>query len=326
MFERFTDAARRAMVIAREEARALNHPTVRVEHILLGVLEDTGGITAQAIALQGLDLDAIRSSTQEAIGERSEHAPELIYNSDGVKKAIKLTLIEALELHHDYIGTEHLLLGLMREMDGAAAQVLAQHGANLAAVRETVRELARTIRPPGRPSLDGAPPASPARAPARFREMFERFTDRARRVVVLAQVEARHLNQSHIGTEHLLLGLLNDSDGVTYLALTSLGIDPAAVRLSVINVIGEGTDAPPGHMPFTPRVKKVLELSLRESLQMGHNYIDSQHILLALIREGKGVAAQVLIHLGAHLETMREIVTAFADGTTASRATPGQTA
>jgi len=144
--------------------------------------------------------------------------------------------------------------------------------------------------------------------------MFERFTDRARRVVVLAQVEARHLNQSYIGTEHFLLGLLNDSDGVTYRALMSLGIDPASVRLSVINVIGEGSEAPPAHMPFTPRAKRVLELSLRESLQMGHNYIDSQHILLALIREGKGVAAQVLIHLGAHLETMREKVTALAEG------------
>lgn len=149
MSERFTDAARLVMVRAREQARSLNHPTVRVEHILMGVLEDTGGIGTQALASQGLDVDAIHSSVREAIGERIEPAPEVIFNSDGVKQAIKMTLLEALSLHHNYIGTEHLLLGLMREEDGAAAQILAHHGANVDATRDTVRELVKTL--PGKP-------------------------------------------------------------------------------------------------------------------------------------------------------------------------------
>jgi hypothetical protein len=135
--------------------------------------------------------------------------------------------------------------------------------------------------------------------------MFERFTDRARRVVVLAQEEARLLNHNHIGTEHILLGLIHEGEGIAYLALTELGISLDAVRAQVEAEIGQGSEAPGGHIPFTPRAKKVLELSLREALQLGHNYIGTEHILLGLIREGEGVAAQVLVGLGAGLDRVR---------------------
>jgi len=138
--------------------------------------------------------------------------------------------------------------------------------------------------------------------------MFERFTDRARRVVVLAQEEARLLNHDHIGTEHILLGLIHEGEGVAYLALTELGISLDAVRAQVEAEIGQGSEAPGGHIPFTPRAKKVLELSLREALQLGHNYIGTEHILLGLIREGEGVAAQVLVGLGAGLDRVRQQV------------------
>jgi hypothetical protein len=135
--------------------------------------------------------------------------------------------------------------------------------------------------------------------------MFERFTDRARRVVVLAQEEARLLNHNHIGTEHILLGLVHEGEGVAYLALTELGISLEAVRAQVEAEIGQGSEAPGRHIPFTPRAKKVLELSLREALQLGHNYIGTEHILLGLIREGEGVAARVLVGLGAGLDRVR---------------------
>src|SRR5699024_7608868 len=125
--------------------------------------------------------------------------------------------------------------------------------------------------------------------------MFERFTDRARRVVVLAQEEARMLNHSYIGTEHILLGLIHERDGVAAKALQTLDVYPGAVREQVREIIGHGQQGPYGHIPFTPRAKKVLELSLREALQLGHNYIGTEHILLGLIREGEGVAAQVLV-------------------------------
>ena len=138
--------------------------------------------------------------------------------------------------------------------------------------------------------------------------MFERFTDRARRVVVLAQDEARRLDHNYIGTEHILLGLVKEGEGVAAKALEALGIGLAAVRQQVEEIIGRGQETPGGHIPFTPRAKKVLELSLREALQLGHDYIGTEHILLGLIREGEGVAAQVLVSLGADLNRVREQV------------------
>src|SRR5213080_4312901 len=144
--------------------------------------------------------------------------------------------------------------------------------------------------------------------------MFERFTDRARRVVVLAQEEARMLNHNYIGTEHILLGLIHEGEGVAAKALESLGISLEAVRSQVEEIIGQGQAAPTGHIPFTPRAKKVLELSLREALQLGHNYIGTEHILLGLIREGEGVAAQVLQKLGADLNRVRQQVIQLLQG------------
>ncbi|AZA08471.1 ATP-dependent Clp protease ATP-binding subunit [Corynebacterium pseudopelargi] len=144
--------------------------------------------------------------------------------------------------------------------------------------------------------------------------MFERFTDRARRVIVLAQEEARGLNHSYIGTEHILLGLIHEGEGVAAKALESMGISLEAVRQEVEEIIGHGTEAPVGHIPFTPRAKKVLELSLREGLQMGHKYIGTEFLLLGLIREGDGVAAQVLVKLGADLPRVRQQVIQLLSG------------
>ena len=144
--------------------------------------------------------------------------------------------------------------------------------------------------------------------------MFERFTDRARRVVVLAQDEARELNHNYIGTEHILLGLISEGDGVAAKALESMGISLEAVRSEVVDIIGRGAQPPSGHIPFTPRAKKVLEYSLREALQLGHKYIGTEHILLGLIREGEGVAAQVLVKLGADLPRVRQQVIQLLSG------------
>jgi ATP-dependent Clp protease ATP-binding subunit ClpC len=152
--------------------------------------------------------------------------------------------------------------------------------------------------------------------------MFERFTDRARRVVVLAQEEARMLNHNYIGTEHILLGLIHEGEGVAAKALESLNISLEAVRQQVEEIIGQGQAAPTGHIPFTPRAKKVLELSLREALQLGHNYIGTEHILLGLIREGEGVAAQVLQKLGADLNRVRQTVIQLLSGYTGGKGEP----
>src|SRR5271170_3027586 len=167
----------------------------------------------------------------------------------------------------------------------------------------------------------GLDPTRPRPAPVREEsdDMFERFTDRARRVVVLAQEEARMLNHNYIGTEHILLGLIHEGEGVAAKALESLGISLDAVRQQVEEIIGQGQQAPSGHIPFTPRAKKVLELSLREALQLGHNYIGTEHILLGLIREGEGVAAQVLVKLGADLSRVRQQVIQLLSGYAGSK-------
>jgi ATP-dependent Clp protease ATP-binding subunit ClpC len=143
--------------------------------------------------------------------------------------------------------------------------------------------------------------------------MFERFTDRARRVVVDAQEEARALDHSYIGTEHLLLGLIAEGRGVGAKALEALGISSGTVRQQVEEAVGRGQHTPSGHIPFTPKAKKVLEESLRESVHLDHHYIGTEHILLGLIREGDGVAAQVLSGLGADLDRTREQVIRLLD-------------
>ena len=154
--------------------------------------------------------------------------------------------------------------------------------------------------------------------------MFERFTEKARRVVVYAQEEARMLNQNYIGTEHLLLGLIREEEGLAAKALTSLDISLEDVHQQVEELIGRGTYVPTGHIPFTPRAKKVLELSLREALQLGHSYIGTEHILLGLIREGEGVAAQVLLNLGADLEKVRSAILQLLSGFHGKPSEPGE--
>ena len=146
--------------------------------------------------------------------------------------------------------------------------------------------------------------------------MFERFTDRARRVVVHAQVEARLLNHNYIGTEHILLGLLHEGEGVAAKALEKVGMSLEDVRSEVEAIIGKGHSEPTGHIPFTPRAKKVMELSLREALQHHHNYNVTEHILLGLVREGEGVAAQVLVRRGAQLDRVRAEVLGLLSGFT----------
>jgi ATP-dependent Clp protease ATP-binding subunit ClpA len=138
--------------------------------------------------------------------------------------------------------------------------------------------------------------------------MFERFTNRARHVVVLAQEEARQLQHNYIGTEHILLGLLGEPDGLAFRALERFGMSLDGAQEDVKAIVGTGKSAPSGHIPFTPRAKKTLELALREALQLHHNYIGTEHILLGVIREGEGVGAQVLKQHAADLATIRAAV------------------
>src|SRR3954469_17535208 len=144
--------------------------------------------------------------------------------------------------------------------------------------------------------------------------MFERFTERDRQVVVPAQEQAPTLKQNYNGNEHILLGLLREEEGLAARVLESLDITVERVRAQVVRIVGSGEEVTSGQIPFTPRAKKELELSLREALQLGHNYIGTEHILLGLIREGEGVAAQVLVKLGADLNRVRQQVIQLLSG------------
>ncbi len=144
--------------------------------------------------------------------------------------------------------------------------------------------------------------------------MFERFSDNTRRVIVLSQEEARLLGHNYIGTEHILLGLTAEPDGTTAALLADLGVELPALRERVATLIGTSEDEPSGHIPFTPRAKKVLELSLREALLLRHSTIAPEHLLLALVREGEGVAAQILVAVGADADRVRKAVLAHFGG------------
>ncbi len=283
----------------------LNHNYIGTEHLLLGLVHEGDGVAAKALESLGISLEVVRQQVEAIIGKGIEPPPGPIPLTPRTKKVLELTLREATELGHSHIGTEHLLLGLIREGEGVAAQVLTHLGADFSRVRLQVIQLLRAYRK--------EPAAEQADESGSVPSMPERFTVRARRVVVLAQEEARMLNHNYIGTEHLLLGLVHEGEGVAARVLESLGISLVAVRQQVEAIIGQGIQPPPGHIPFTPRAKTVLELSLREALELGHNYIGTAHILLGLIREGEGVAAQVLALQGADLSRVRVQVIRLVD-------------
>ena len=155
--------------------------------------------------------------------------------------------------------------------------------------------------------------------------MFERFTERARQVVVLAQEEARTLKHNYIGTEHILLGLLREEEGLAARVLESLDITVERVRAQVVRIVGSGEEVTSGQIPFTPRAKKVLELALREALSLGHNYIGTEHILLGLVRLNEGVAARVLLDFDADCEKIRNEVIRMLSGPGGQRLGAGHT-
>jgi ATP-dependent Clp protease ATP-binding subunit ClpA len=316
MFEQFTDRARRVVVLAQEEARMLNHNYIGAEHLLLGLTHEGEGVAAAALERMGISPDTIRQQVEEIIGAGQQAPTGHMPFTPRAKKVIELSLREALQLGEHNIGTEHLLLALIREGDGVAAQVLVRLGADLVRTRQLVIQLHQSYQ-----ASSDNPPVAAAASPTTPRAAWAsqdislpqgtdraRFTDQAWQLLLLTQDEARQFNHNYIGTEHLLLGFLREGGEIAARALESLGISLEAVRQQVEEIIGQGQQAPSGSIPFTPRARKVLELALREAGQLGHNYIRPEDVLLGLIREGDGVAAQVLVKLGADLNRTRQRV------------------
>lgn len=226
------------------------------------------------------------------------------------KRVIELSIDEARRLGHHYVGTEHLLLGLIREGEGIASGVLESLGVNLEKVRsEVIKVLTQSgnaPRPGTRREFSGGLPAGFRHSDPRTH--VDRFTDRARKVLMLAQEEAQRFNHNYIGTEHILLGLVRQGEGVAVKALSNLGIEPTQIRSAVDSILGRGERQVTGEIGLTPRAKKVVKLAVDEGRRLGHHYVGTEHLLLGLIREGEGVAAGVLENLGANLEKVRSEV------------------
>ena len=270
---------------------------------------DSGQIV-ETTDLDAVELTLAEAATAAEIGDIAHVAAELLGGLvrrkpfRGPNRRIALTvtlqLLALNDLDLDLEPVEGINLVLDSVAEGAQPSMLATH------VRVRLQPLRKERKRKKEPS--GFAALKPAAHRGERHHMFERFTDRARSAVVWAQEEARLLSHNYIGTEHVLLGLLREQEGLAAKALESVGVSLEAVRAQVLEIIGEGEQAPVGHIPFTPRAKKVLDLSLREAAQLKCDYIGTEHILLGIVREGEGVAAQVLFKLGADLNTVRQRV------------------
>ena len=320
MYDRFTDRARKVMLLANEEARRLKHEYIGTEHILLGLLllKDGGGVAGVVLKHLGLDLDAVRREVETVLIE----GPDLVrarklLQTPSAGKVIEYAMAEAHSLGHYYVGTEHLLLGLLRHEEGFAAMVLTKFGVTLPAVLATIQSMLRPSQgqPPAAPPMRQAaesippPPIVQEERPPRFDPaIFQRFTPRAYLVMQLANHEAQRFNHEFIGTEHLLLALINEGSGVAAEVLKSLGLDLRKLRWAVEKWVPGGLDmVTVNKLPRTPRATTVIMRAVAEADALGHEQVDTAHLLLALLTEPEGLAAQILLQLGHSAEAIREI-------------------
>jgi ATP-dependent Clp protease ATP-binding subunit ClpA len=294
--EKFTEQAQRAFVRAYEEAARRARSVVLPEHLALALTREPKEDGAKVLERLGGSPDLLTAKIETALGQSptTEHAnPSL---SPATQKAIELAVDEARLLHHKRVGTGHLVLGLLREGTVRTAIQL-EHPRS--AVHRARAEVLRLGEEGSTTSTEASPTSG------RSRDRFDMFTERARRVLVLAQEEAQRVHHNYIGTEHLLLGLIRENEGIAARVLVNMGIELRTVRSQVEFIIGRGDRMVMGQIGLTPRAKKILELAVDEARRLRHPYIDTEHLLLSLVREGEGIAAGVLESLGVHLEMVR---------------------
>jgi ATP-dependent Clp protease ATP-binding subunit ClpA len=334
-FDKFTERARQVLHLAQEEAQRFQHNYIGTEHILLGLTRLDSGVAIEVLKNLDVEVSKVRSSVEYIIGRGDRIILGEIGLTPRAKKVIELAVEEARRLNHHYIGTEHLLLGLIRQGDSIAAGVLTNLGVDLEKARtQTLIVLNRGKNSPSGdaeapfgedvPStsspfiLKDAAPTDPSsiippaehtalqgQSTQQSGEPFDKFTEQARKALSLAQEEAQGFQHNYIGTEHLLLGLLHEDKSLGAQVLKNLGVELARVRSAVVFIIGRGDRIVLGEIGLTPRAKKVLELSIDEAQRMGHDRIGTEHILLGLVREGEGIAAGVLTSMGVKLEQVR---------------------
>ncbi|MBO0789718.1 MAG: helix-turn-helix domain-containing protein [Ktedonobacteraceae bacterium] len=298
-FGRFTEKARRVISYSQEEARIHRHNYVGTEHLLLGLLRVEDSIACRALSNLGVKLEEVREAVGAIIGRGEEPVVGENRLTPRAQRVIELAVKEARTLDHDYLGTEHILLGLIHEGEGIACGVLKEKlGLRLKQVYEEVLRLVEEEERAGgyeKGVLAGG-------------DRFKRFTEKARRVISYSQEEARNLQHDYVGTEHLLMGLLHEKEGIAFKALHNLGIQLEMVCEGVLSIVGRGDHVVTGEIGLTKRTKKVFELAVEEARSMQVDYVGTEHLLLGLLREGEGLACQVLKGLGQGLEQVREEV------------------
>ena len=364
-FDKFTERARKVLSLAQEEAQRFQHNYIGTEHLLLGLVREGEGVAAKVLSNLGIELYRVRNAVEFIIGRGDRIVLGEIGLTPRAKKVIELAVDEARRLNHHYIGTEHLLLGLVREGEGIAAGVLQSLGVNLEKVRtQTILVLsqsgaAQNIKVPQlmiellKEAQNMLASVMQEKEQALKLKEFERaaelgkreknlrdsiskletiwhlqprfayrhysqseieiveddtldiFTVQLLRVLSRSQEEAQHFQHNYIGTEHLLLALLDESKGVAAEVLSNLEIDTNEVHETIEGIIDSGDHIPSDEIAFTPRAKKAIELAKDEAQSMKHHYVGLEHLLLGIVREGEGIAAGVLERMGVTMEKVR---------------------
>lgn len=319
MFDRFADDARRLMGLSRQEAQRLSHDSIGTEHVLLGLVRSGQGVGFEALRSLGIDPGEVRRKVEERVkpGNTMATMGQMPFTHEA-KRILELTLEESVDLGHDHIGTGHLLLGMIREPEGIAGQVLREMRVGLDRAREFVR--ANAAGQSVRQEIEEARTLDRLRAEVTFLRsridaierrghVFDRFTDRARKVLDLAWREAQRLRHASIDTEHVLLGILGEGSGLAIGVLDALRADRARLRAEVEKRMAAGSaPAGAGQLPFAKRMKGVLEAALEEAAGLGQDWIGTEHLLLGLAREPEGIVAEVLAGSGVRLDDLRREV------------------
>jgi len=306
-FDRFNDRAKRVLALAQDEAIRFNHNYIGTEHLLLGLIREGEGVAARVLDSLGVDLSQLRRAVESMIGRgAATTSPSEITLAPPMKKAVELAIDEARKLGHSHVGTEHLLLGIVRQSESIAAKLLGSLGVDLENVRHQV--IARLGQPHREVGASAPTPPAP-QSTGQFAGPFDRFNDRAKRVLALAQDEAIRFNHNYIGTEHLLLGLIREEEGVAARALHTLGVELDKARTAVGFIIGRGDAVTtPSEITLSPRTKKIIELAIDEARNLGQTRVSTEHILLGLAREGEGIASGILESLGVTMDKVRHAV------------------
>ncbi|HET6954675.1 MAG TPA: Clp protease N-terminal domain-containing protein [Acidimicrobiales bacterium] len=325
MFERFTNRARRVVVLSQEEARRLGHGYIGTEHLLLGLLGVDDGVGARALVASGVDLDGARAQVESIVGRGEAPVSGHVPFTPRAKRVLELALREALQLGHNYIGTEHVLLGIVREGEGAASRVLAAMGAVPADVDARVRVLLTVPRSGAAgAAAPGAATAAPAPAggvglPLEGGEatlpVLRRLTPAAVRALAEAGVEAARLGDAGVGDVHVLLGILAEGGGRGARALEAVGLTLESTRAAAERYPGRVEGAGPPVL-LGPALD-VIELALVEAVAAGSDTIDTDHLLLGFVRraeDGTGLAGQALPALGTTAEAIRAAVAGLDEG------------